>query len=56
MTESCHPYVGAWWPPGHNIGWEHGQIIEKFHFLDAVANNNRSAPTTPRSRTAIAWQ
>jgi predicted dehydrogenase len=38
VTESCHPYVGAWWPPGHNIGWEHGQIIEKFHFLDAVAH------------------
>ncbi|MBZ5565241.1 MAG: Gfo/Idh/MocA family oxidoreductase, partial [Acidobacteriia bacterium] len=22
-TESVHPYVGAWWPPGHIIGYEH---------------------------------
>ena len=44
VTESCHPYVGAWWPPGHNIGWEHGQIIEKFHFLDAVANDKPVSP------------
>jgi predicted dehydrogenase len=44
VTENCHPYVGAWWPPGHNIGWEHGQIIEKFHFLDAVANDKPVSP------------
>ena len=44
VTESCHPYVGAWWPPGHNIGWEHCQIIEKFHFLDAVANDKPLSP------------
>jgi predicted dehydrogenase len=44
VTESCHPYVGAWWPPGHNIGWEHAQIIEKFHFLDAVANDKPLSP------------
>jgi predicted dehydrogenase len=44
VTESCHPYVGAWWPQGHNIGWEHGQIIEKFHFLDAVANGKPLNP------------
>jgi predicted dehydrogenase len=48
VTENCHPYVGAWWPPGHNIGWEHGQIIEKFHFLDAVANNK---PVNPHNAT-----
>ncbi|OHB78849.1 MAG: hypothetical protein A2W31_17515 [Planctomycetes bacterium RBG_16_64_10] len=36
-TESDHAYVGPWWPHGHNLGWEHGHIIEKFHFLDAVA-------------------
>ncbi len=38
VTESCHPYVGAWWPQGHNLGWEHLQIIEKFHFLKAIAH------------------
>jgi predicted dehydrogenase len=44
VTESNHPYVGPWWPQGHNIGWEHCQIIEKFHFLEAVANNRPLSP------------
>lgn len=44
VTESFHPYSGAWWPSGHNLGWEHGHIIEKFHFLDAVANGKELSP------------
>jgi predicted dehydrogenase len=44
VTESDHPYVGPWWPHGHNLGWEHGHIIEKFHFLDAVANHKPLSP------------
>jgi predicted dehydrogenase len=38
-TEQEHPYVGPWWPHGHNLGWEHSHIIEKFHFLDAVTHD-----------------
>jgi predicted dehydrogenase len=44
VTESSHPDVGPWWPSGHNLGWEHGQIIEKFHFLDAVAHDRPLHP------------
>ena len=44
VTESDHPYVGPWWPHGHNIGWEHCHIVEKFHFLDAVANGKPMCP------------
>ena len=44
VTEAAHPYVGPWWPQGHNIGWEHCHIIEKFHFLDAVANGKPMNP------------
>ncbi len=44
VTESDHPYVGPWWPHGHNIGWEHCHIIEKFHFLDAVAHDRPLVP------------
>jgi predicted dehydrogenase len=44
VTESQHPYVGAWWPTGHNIGWEHAQIIEKYHFLDAVVHGQPLSP------------
>lgn len=46
VTESEHPYVGPWWPSGHNLGWEHCQIIEKFVFLDAVANGKPMNPCT----------
>jgi predicted dehydrogenase len=44
VTESTHPHVGPWWPHGHNLGWEHGHIIEKFHFLDAVVNGKPFCP------------
>jgi predicted dehydrogenase len=44
VTESDHPYVGPWWPHGHNIGWEHCHIIEKFHFLDAIAGGKALSP------------
>ena len=44
VTESDHPYVAPWWPHGHNIGWEHCHIIEKFHFLDAVAHGKPLSP------------
>ena len=44
VTEADHPYVGPWWPHGHNIGWEHCHIIEKFHFLEAVALGQPMSP------------
>ena len=44
VTDNEHPYVGKFWPSGHNIGWEHCHIIEKFHFLDAVANGKEISP------------
>lgn len=43
-TEAAHPYVAPWWPHGHNIGWEHCHVIEKFHFLDAVAHGKPLGP------------
>ncbi len=43
-TESVHPDASPWWPQGHNLGWEHGHIIEKFHFLDAVARGRKMDP------------
>jgi len=44
VTETNHPHVAPWWPHGHNIGWEHCQIIEKFHFLESVANSKAMHP------------
>ncbi len=44
VTESTHPYISAWWPPGHIIGYEHGFVHAAVDFLNAIINNN---PITP---------
>ena len=36
VTEGAHPYVNAWWPPGHIIGWEHTFIHEMADLLVAI--------------------
>jgi predicted dehydrogenase len=43
-TERVHPYVGAWWPPGHVLGYEHTFIHEVVDFVEAVAKNKPIAP------------
>ena len=35
-TESIHPYLNMWWPPGHIIGWEHTFIHEIGDLLLAI--------------------
>jgi predicted dehydrogenase len=37
VTEADHPYMSAWWPPGHIIGYEHSFTHEVRDFLAAVA-------------------
>ncbi len=44
VTESAHPYLNAWWPPGHIIGWEHTFIHEIRDFLSAIHTNESVAP------------
>jgi len=36
VTESSHPYLSAWWPAGHIIGWEHTFIHEVRDLLLAI--------------------
>jgi predicted dehydrogenase len=36
VTESSHPFISAWWPPGHIIGWEHTFIHEARDLLLAI--------------------
>jgi hypothetical protein len=38
-TEGSHPYFGAWWPPGHVIGYEHAFVHTVADFINAVATN-----------------
>jgi len=44
VTEPTHPYVGAWWPQGHIIGWEHSFVHELKHFFDCVTTGRSVGP------------
>lgn len=43
-TESCHPYVSHWWPPGHIIGYEHEFTHAVVDFLAAVTQGREIHP------------
>jgi predicted dehydrogenase len=36
VTEAEHPYLAAWWPPGHVIGYEHTFTHAVADFVKAV--------------------
>lgn len=43
-TERVHPYVSAWWPPGHIIGYEHTFIHGMADFVQAVVGREKIEP------------
>ncbi|MBO4207863.1 Gfo/Idh/MocA family protein [Micromonospora echinofusca] len=45
VTEGDHPYMSAWWPPGHIIGYEHSFTHEMRDFLAAVATGADPTPS-----------
>ncbi|WP_033438543.1 Gfo/Idh/MocA family protein [Saccharothrix sp. NRRL B-16314] len=45
VTEPDHPYFGAWWPPGHLIGYEHTFTHEVADFLTAIGGGQDPAPS-----------
>ncbi|WIY00705.1 Gfo/Idh/MocA family oxidoreductase [Amycolatopsis mongoliensis] len=45
VTEPQHPYVGAWWPPGHLLGYEHTFTHEVADFLGAIGAGTDPAPS-----------
>lgn len=45
VTESEHPYVGAWWPPGHILGWEHSFSHQFAEFLMSIRDATESSPS-----------
>jgi predicted dehydrogenase len=45
VTEPEHPYLGAWWPPGHLIGYEHSFTHEIRDLLAAIAEGSDPAPS-----------
>jgi predicted dehydrogenase len=45
VTEATHPYMEAWWPPGHLIGWEHSFTHEVRDLVLAIADGSDVRPT-----------
>lgn len=37
VTEPEHPYVAAWWPPGHMLGYEHAFTHQAVDLVRAIA-------------------
>ncbi|WIV54181.1 Gfo/Idh/MocA family protein [Amycolatopsis nalaikhensis] len=44
VTEPQHPYVSAWWPPGHLLGYEHTFTHEVADLLEAIGAGTDPAP------------
>lgn len=44
VTESNHPFVKAWWPPGHIVGWEHTFTHTVFDLMEAIARDRLPEP------------
>jgi predicted dehydrogenase len=45
VTEAEHPYVGAWWPAGHMLGYEHGFSHQVKDLVEAIVEGVDPHPT-----------
>jgi predicted dehydrogenase len=45
VNEPEHPYMDAWWPQGHVIGWEHTFTHEIRDFLAAIDGGTPPSPS-----------
>jgi predicted dehydrogenase len=45
VTDPTHPYLSAWWPPGHVLGWEHTFTHEVRDLVTAIADGTDPAPS-----------
>ena len=68
-TDAAHPYVEAWWPPGHGLGYEHTfthsvldlllaierQELPTPNFEDGV-RNQRVLDAIERSSASRSWE
>jgi len=43
-TEGVHPYAGAWWPPGHMLGYDHGFVNAAYDLVQGIANDKTCSP------------
>jgi predicted dehydrogenase len=45
VTEPSHPYVEAWWPPGHLLGYEHTFTHQVADLVTDIAADRDPAPS-----------
>ena len=45
VTEPEHPYIAAWWPPGHGLGYEHGFTHQVVDLVTAIADGTDPEPS-----------
>ncbi|MFG2497668.1 Gfo/Idh/MocA family protein [Streptomyces sp. NPDC048441] len=45
VTEPGHPYLEAWWPPGHGLGYEHTFVHQARDLLHAIATDAQPEPS-----------
>ncbi len=45
VTEPDHPFAGAWWPPGHIIGYEHTFVHTMKELMDGINRGESPTPT-----------
>jgi hypothetical protein len=43
-TEELHPFAGAYWPPGHIIGYEHTFINLMVELMNGIAKGYSPVP------------
>jgi predicted dehydrogenase len=53
VTDGDHPYMGHWWVPGLQIGYEHSFVHQVADFLEGVA---KGKPAQPDFRNAYETQ
>lgn len=44
-TEPDHPFVDAWWPPGHGLGYEHGFTHQIVDLVRGIAADEDPRPS-----------
>jgi predicted dehydrogenase len=45
VTEENHPYLKAWWPPGHVLGYEHTFTHEIMDFVQCIVEDKEASPS-----------
>jgi len=45
ITDGDHPYMGKWWVPGLQIGYEHSFVHQIADFLEGVSKRKPASPT-----------